>query len=89
MEIDPNLMEWGYGDYEGRTTAEIRRERPDWSLFRDGCPNGESPAQVSERADRIIARVRALEGNVALFTHGHFGRVIGMRWIGSCWRSAR
>jgi broad specificity phosphatase PhoE len=81
-EIEPDLAEWDYGDYEGERSAEIRKARPDWNLFRDGCPNGESPAQISGRADRLIARLRVLEGNVALFSHGHFGRVLAARWIG-------
>ncbi len=80
-EIDPELTEWDYGDYEGRQSADIRKTRPDWNLFRDGCPRGEVPADVSDRADRVIARLRALEGNVAVFSHGHFGRVLAVRWI--------
>jgi probable phosphoglycerate mutase len=82
-EIEPDLAEWDYGDYEGQRSVDILQRRPDWNLFRDGCPCGESPAQVSERADRFIARLRALEGNVALFSHGHFGRALAARWIGS------
>jgi probable phosphoglycerate mutase len=81
-EIEPDLAEWDYGDYEGQRSADIRKGRPDWNLFRDGCPRGETPAQVSDRADRFIARLRVLDGNVALFSHGHFGRVLGARWIG-------
>lgn len=80
--IEPDLREWDYGDYEGRRTAEILKERPDWDLFRDGCPNGESPAQISERADRLASRLRTLDGNVAVFSHGHFGRILAARWIG-------
>jgi probable phosphoglycerate mutase len=76
------LAEWDYGSYEGITTAQILEERPSWNLFRDGCPHGESPAQVSDRADRLIARLRKMDGDTALFSHGHFGRVIGARWIG-------
>jgi broad specificity phosphatase PhoE len=76
-----DLYEWDYGDYEGRTTADIRRERPDWQLFRDGCPGGESPLDVARRADRVIARVRAIEGNVLLFSSGHFFRVFAARWL--------
>lgn len=79
--VDPDLAEWDYGDYEGLRTAEIRARRPGWNLFADGCPGGESPADVSDRADRLIARLGALEGNVALFTHGHFGRVLAARWV--------
>ncbi len=79
---DTDLAEWDYGDYEGLRTAEILAVRPDWNLFRDGCPGGESPAQVSGRADRVLARIRPLGGTVALFTHGHFGRVLAARWVG-------
>jgi len=81
-EIEPDLAEWDYGDYEGQRSVDIRKGRPDWNLFRDGCPRGESPFQVSERADRVIARVRAREGTIAVFSHGHFGRVLAARWIG-------
>jgi broad specificity phosphatase PhoE len=81
-EIEPDLMEWDYGDYEGLRSAEILKGRPGWNLFRDGCPDGETPAQVAVRADRLLARVRSLEGRVALFTHGHFGRVLAVRWAG-------
>lgn len=81
-EIEPDLLEWDYGAYEGRTPAEIRAERPDWLVFRDGCPDGESPEQVAARVDRVIARVRAMEGPVALFAHGHLLRLLGARWIG-------
>jgi broad specificity phosphatase PhoE len=80
-EIEPDLAEWDYGDYEGQRPADIRKARPDWNVFRDGCPGGESPAQVSKRADRMIARLRTFEGNIAIFSHGHFGRVLGARWI--------
>ena len=79
---DPDLAEWDYGDYEGLRTQDIRRDRPDWSIFRDGCPNGETPEQVAARADRVIARIRSLQGNVALFSHGQFGQVFVARWIG-------
>jgi broad specificity phosphatase PhoE len=79
---DPDLAEWDYGDYEGLTSSEILRARPGWVLFRDGCPGGESPAQVSARADRLIARLRPVDGAVALFSHGHFGRVLAVRWVG-------
>jgi probable phosphoglycerate mutase len=81
-ETEPDLAEWDYGDYEGLTSAEILQRNPGWRLFRDGCPGGESPQQVGARADRLIARLRAMEGEVALFTHGHFGRVLAARWIG-------
>ncbi len=82
VEIEPDLAEWDYGDYEGQRTVDIRKGRPDWNVFRDGCPRGEMPAQVSDRADRLIAHLRALDGNVALFSHGQFGCVLAARWIG-------
>lgn len=80
--IDPNLSEWDYGDYEGQRSVDIRDARPDWNIFRDGCPGGESPEEISDRADRLIARLRPLQGNIALFSHGHFGLVLAARWIG-------
>jgi probable phosphoglycerate mutase len=80
--VEPDLREWNYGSYEGRTTAEIRAERPDWQLFRDGCPGGESQEQVGERADRVLRRVRAVGGDVLLFSSGHFLRVFAARWLG-------
>lgn len=88
-EIDPDLAEWDYGDYEGLRSVDIRATRPDWNVFRDGCPGGESPADVSERADRLIVRLRAMEGNVALFSHGQFGPALAMRWIGMSVGDAR
>ena len=81
-EIEPDLGEWDYGDYEGQRSAAVHKEHPDWNLFCDGCPHGEMPAQVSTRADRLIAKVCTMEGNIALFSHGHFGRVLAVRWIG-------
>jgi broad specificity phosphatase PhoE len=81
-EVDKDLVEWNYGQYEGRRTAEIRAERPDWELFRDGCPGGESPQEVGTRADRVVKRVRAVSGNVLIFTSGHFMRVLATRWLG-------
>ena len=81
-EIEPDLAEWDYGDYEGRRSADIRKKRPDWTVFRDGCPNGEAPAQISGRADRLIARLQTLKGNIALFSHGQFGPVLAARWLG-------
>jgi broad specificity phosphatase PhoE len=81
-EVDPNLVEWNYGDYEGRRTTEIRANRPDWQLFRDGCPGGESPAQVGARADQVVKDVRAVEGDVLIFSSGHFLRVLAARWLG-------
>lgn len=88
-EIEPDAVEWNYGDYEGRRPADIRKDRPGWNIFEDGCPNGESPLEVSERADRVIARLQNLEGSVALFAHGQFGRVLGARWIGLLARHAQ
>jgi len=81
-QVDRDLVEWDYGKYEGRTSVEIHAERPDWELFRDGCPGGESPAQVGARADRVVGRVRAVRGDVLLFSSGHFLRVLAARWIG-------
>ena len=81
-EIDGDLVEWNYGDYEGRRSADIHREHPDWELFRDGCPGGESPAEAAARADRVVSRVRAVPGDVLLFSSGHFIRVLATRWIG-------
>jgi probable phosphoglycerate mutase len=81
-EVDRNLVEWDYGQYEGRRGAEIRAERPDWQLFRDGCPGGESPHQVAARADQVVSRVRAVQGDVLIFTSGHFMRVLASRWLG-------
>lgn len=80
--ISADLSEWDYGDYEGRRTSEISAHAPGWNLFRDGCPRGESPAQVSERADRLIAGLLAVTGNIALFSHGQFGCALGARWVG-------
>jgi broad specificity phosphatase PhoE len=79
--IDADLVEWDYGKYEGRRTADILAERPDWQLFRDGCPDGESPEQVAERAARVVKRIRGLTGNVLLFSSGHFLRVLATRWL--------
>jgi broad specificity phosphatase PhoE len=81
-EVDRDLLEWDYGEYEGRRTMDIREERPDWQLFRDGCPGGESPHQVGARADRVVGRVRAVRGDVLLFSSGHFLRVLAARWLG-------
>lgn len=80
--VDEDLYEWDYGSYEGKTPQEIRALAPEWLLFRDGCPGGESPEQVGQRVDRLIARVRAIPGDVAVFAHGHLLRVLGARWIG-------
>ena len=81
-EIDRDLMEWRYGEYEGLTSEQIDAKRPGWLLFRDGCPGGESPEQICARADRLIARVRTVEGDVVLFAHGHIFRVFAARWLG-------
>ena len=81
-EIDRDLLEWNYGEYEGRLTADIHKERPDWKLFRDGCPGGESPNQVATRADRAAKRVRAVDGDVLVFSSAHFLRVFAARWLG-------
>lgn len=80
-EIDRDLLEWNYGDYEGRRSSEIHAERPDWQLFRDGCPGGESPEQVAARADRVVSKVRQVQGDVLLFSSGHFLRMLGARWL--------
>jgi probable phosphoglycerate mutase len=81
-EAVPELLEWDYGQYEGRTTAEIRKERPKWDLFRDGCPGGESVEGVGTRADGVIAWLRGIEGRTLLFGHSHFFRVLPARWVG-------
>jgi broad specificity phosphatase PhoE len=81
-EIDPDLVEWNYGEYEGLRGADIRAQRPDWQLFRHGCPGGESPQQVATRADRVVSRVRAVNGDVLLFSSGHFIRLLASRWLG-------
>ncbi|MFO1306505.1 MAG: histidine phosphatase family protein [Burkholderiales bacterium] len=81
-QADPDLVEWNYGEYEGKRTAEIVAARPGWQLFRDGCPGGESPAEAGARADRVIARMRAAGGNVLVFSSGHILRTIGARWLG-------
>ena len=80
-EVDSNLMEWNYGDYEGLTTDQIRKKSPGWLVFTNGGPGGETPDQVGERADRVIKKVKAVKGNVALFAHGHILRVLVARWI--------
>jgi broad specificity phosphatase PhoE len=81
-EIDRELLEWNYGEYEGRRTAEILTERPGWQLFRDGCPGGESPDQIGARAGRVVSRLRAIRGDVLIFSSGHFLRVLAARWLG-------
>jgi len=81
-KVDPDLLEWDYGDYEGRKSSEILADRPGWLLFRDGCPNGESPADVGERADRVVARLRAVDDRAIVFSSGHILRVLASRWLG-------
>jgi broad specificity phosphatase PhoE len=81
-QVDRDLVEWNYGRYEGLRTSEIHAEHPGWQLFRDGCPEGEQPAQVGTRADRVISRVRAVAGDVLIFSSGHFLRVLAARWLG-------
>jgi probable phosphoglycerate mutase len=81
-ETDADLVEWDYGDYEGRTGAQIRAAQPHWQLFRDGCPGGEMPSQVAARIERVIERVRAIEGDVLLFSSGHVLRTLAARWLG-------
>ena len=81
-EVDRDLVEWDYGDYEGLRTAEIHDKRPEWKLFRDGCPGGESPDQIGARADRVVGRVCAVKGDVLIFSSGHFLRVLAARWLG-------
>jgi probable phosphoglycerate mutase len=87
--VEPDLHEWDYGDYEGHTSAEIHQKQPGWTIYRDGCPNGESPEQISARADAVIAGLRRLDGTVAIFSHGHFLRILGMRWPGLTVMDAR
>ncbi len=88
-EIDPNLCEWDYGDYEGRTTTEIRAQRPNWSLWVDGVPHGETIEQVADRAEAVIQRAGRISGDVALFAHGHILRILATRWLGVPPRDAR
>lgn len=80
-QADRDLVEWNYGDYEGLRTSEIRAKRPGWQLFHDGCPNGESPQQIGARADRVVSRLRAVKGDVLIFSSGHFLRVFAARWL--------
>jgi probable phosphoglycerate mutase len=81
-EVDRDLLEWNYGEYEGLTPKQIRAIRPDWMIFKDGAPGGESPDQVAARVDRVIGKVRAVQGNVAIFAHGHLLRTFAARWLG-------
>ena len=80
--VDPNLLEWNYGAYEGLTAREIDNRAPSWLIFRNGCPGGETPQEVGLRVDRVIARVRAVSGDTVLFAHGHVLRVLAARWLG-------
>jgi broad specificity phosphatase PhoE len=80
-ELDEDLREWDYGEYEGLTTPQIRETNPDWNLWRDGCPDGELPGEVAARADRVLARLRAAEGDGLVFAHGHILRVLAARWL--------
>ncbi len=81
-QVEPDLVEWNYGDYEGRRSAEILAERADWQLFRDGCPSGEAPCQVGARADRVLRQIRVVQGDVLIFSSGHFLRALAARWLG-------
>ena len=81
-ELEPDLAEWEYGDYEGELSSDIHKHRPDWNVFRHGCPGGELPADVGARADRLITHLRTMDGNIALFSHGQFGMSLTARWIG-------
>jgi broad specificity phosphatase PhoE len=81
-QLDPDLMEWDYGEYDGLTTPQIRQRDPDWSLWRSGGPGGEDPAEAGRRADRVVARLRQATGDVLVFSHGHFLRVLTARWLG-------
>jgi probable phosphoglycerate mutase len=82
VQIEPNLREWDYGDYEGRTTGDIQKENPGWSIWNGAPPDGETMAQVAARADEVLARVQSVDGDVALFAHGHFLRILATRWLG-------
>jgi len=88
-QVDPDLDEWNYGDYEGLRTADIRAKRPDWQLFRDGFPGGESFDEIAARADRVVDRIRSIDGTVLLFSSGHFLRILAARWLGLKTQSAR
>ncbi len=88
-QVDRDLVEWDYGSYEGMTSSAIRAQRPGWSLFHDGCPDGETLESIGARADRVVQRVRAVPGNVLLFSSGHFLRVLAARWLGEDAASGR
>jgi len=79
--VEPDLTEWNYGRFEGLTTEQIQKEMPDWELFEQGCPEGDSPVSVGERVDRIIQKIRTIDGDVAVFSHGHLSRVFATRWV--------
>jgi broad specificity phosphatase PhoE len=81
-QVEPDLAEWDYGDYEGLRSADIRKAHPQWNVWRDGCPHGETPGELSVRVDRLIARLDAMQGTVALFSHGQLGAALAARWIG-------
>ena len=81
-EVEPLLREWDYGDFEGLRSSEILQAHPGWNIYQDGCPNGESPSQIIARADAMVARLRILKGKIAIFSHGHFLRILAVRWIG-------
>lgn len=82
VEIEPDLAEWDYGDFEGRRSIDIRETWPGWAIYRDGCPGGESVADMTARADRLVEKLSKMSGNIALFAHGHIGRSLVVRWIG-------
>lgn len=81
-EVEPKLAEWTYGDYDGLRLVDIHKQRPNWNIWQDGSPHGESPSEVSARVDRLITHLCSMHGNVALFTHGHLGAALAARWIG-------
>jgi len=80
-EVEPDLLEWHYGEFEGKTNAEIRKVSPNWVVFRDGCPGGETPTEITLRVDRLVAKLKGLSGNVLCFAHGHLLRILACRWI--------
>jgi broad specificity phosphatase PhoE len=88
-KVEPDLAEWNYGDYEGLRSTEIHQKRPEWDIFLDGCPSGESPEEMMARIDRLIARLRSTEGKVAVFSHGHLGRCLAARWINASLEEGR